>query len=249
MSECWIEKLFHPDFYDSEWLLERFEKFMLRKIVLDAAAHQQKNRHAPILNPRVVYRELGRDSIDSLVLLHEEKETVDRYMKLVCDPKIVALNAEPMTKLSLQRGVIGDLMQMVRVLRKEDPELSKNVLQLVECVHLTYICKREYETNCKPEHKWMVEYVSKLTEEICMNRADFETAFANGGCQMQTLLDKATAIVTSSGIAKPQRVTVWHKNLGRRGQLWLENTPMQMEYDAVSLEKASRMQIQKIPTT
>ena len=243
-----MEKLFHPDCYDPGWLEDRFAKFMRKKIEIDATAHQQKSRHVPPLNVRAVYRELGRDSVDSLVLLHEEKETVDRYVELVCDPEIVAIDAEPITKMCLQRGVIGDLIQMVRVLRKEDPELARKVLQLVECVHLTYICKREYEENSRPGNRWIVEYIAKSTEEICMNRADFETAFANGGCQMQTLLERATTLVTSSGTNKLQRITVWHCRHGRMGHLWMENLPLQINYNAVSREKASRMQIRKILT-
>ena len=78
-----MEKLFHPEFYDSEWLSGRFAKFVGKKIEIDAEAHRQKIRHAPPLNVRIIYRELGRDSTDSLVLLHDEKATVERYVELV----------------------------------------------------------------------------------------------------------------------------------------------------------------------
>ena len=139
---------------------------------------------------------------------------------------------------------------MAKVLRKEDQELWRKVLQLVECMHLSYLCKGEYEANCRTENKWIVQYVAQATEEICMNRADFDTAFSNAGCQMQTLLERATALVMSSTkTIHSQRVAVWHRTLGRVGHSWMVNMPIQMDYDAHAKQKASRMQIAKIHTT
>ena len=248
-----MEKLFQPGHCNVEWLLDRFAKFLEKKIKVDACAHKQKNKHAPEGNVRVIYRELGRDNIDSMLLLHESEKTVERYVELVCRPEIRKIEAAPITKLCIQRGIVGEMISMVEALqeKEEDMELLCNVLRLIECLHITYFCSEEYEANCCEENKWMVGYLSEATKNICMNRTDFEMAFANCGFQMSTLLKKVAVLVASSGIAKcrDNKVRVWHTRRRRIGHMWSENVPMGLAYEIQAKQKSSKVQIRKIPTT
>lgn len=250
MKECWIENLFHPDKCNVEWLLDRFAKFIETKIKVDACAHREKSKHAPEGNTRIIFRELGRENLDSVVLLYESKETIDRYVDLICTPEIKQVDATPLTKLCIQRGIVGDTLDMVGALKQqgEDLEVMCNALRLIECIHLAFFCSEEYEANCCADNKWILKYVVEATKNVCLNRADFDMAFANCGDQMETLLRKCTSLVMSNSLlhCKQTTVKVWHMEHKRTGHLWQERVQVGREYEIQTKMKASKVQI---PTT
>lgn len=253
MSDCWLEKLFHPTRRDVHWLSGRFRKFMARKVEVDALAQEEVSRHAPERNARVTYRQLGRGSTDSVVILYEDQKVAQTYTDLVCDPLVAQLEASPLTKLCVQRGVAGDFLETVETLRIGDPDLWFRVLQLAECLHLAYLCGAEYEENCRPENRWLLKHIAEFVKCICMNRADYDTAFANAGSQMETLLQRATALVASScsggGANLKQCVNVWHARRRRIGKLYEANISTYQYYEAASGKRASKLRIERILTT
>ena len=247
-----MEKLFHPSHRDEEWLLGRFESFLSKKVEIDAVAREEVTRHAPAKNPRIVHRELGRGSTDSLVLLYEEDEVAERYATLVCEPEIGRANASAATKLCLQRGTVGEVLRTVSALRDEDPELWLKVLQLAECFHLTYLCREEYEKNCRKENAWLLGHVAELTKRICMNRSDFDTALANAGSQLETLLQRATALSMTRQRQKDvgkHKVKVWHSKRMRIGRVYGTDLPLAVGYSKVKNENVGKVRIERILTT
>ena len=253
MSDCWLEKLFHPTRRDADWLYGRFRKFMARKVEVDALAHREVSMHAPERNARITYRQLGRGSTDSAVILHEDEKVAETYAGLVCDPLVAQLEASPLTKLCVQRGVAGDFLETAEALRIEDPDLWFRALQLVECLHLAYLCGAEYEENCRPEKRWLLKHITQFVKCICMNRADYDTAFANAGSQMETLLQRVTALVSSScsgdGANPKQSVNVWHVRRRRTGRLYDANVSTFPHYKAAVGKRASKLRIERILTT
>ena len=226
---------------------------MDKKVTLDAEAHAEKIQHAPLSNARIIYRELGRENIDSLVMLHCNEDTKHRYARLVCNKNIKNCPGSPLTKVCMQRGIVGEMCDLINVLqeREEDVGLLKNTLQLVECFHLAYFCKEDYAIHSCDIHKWLVSYVVDAVTNCSLNRIDFNSAVARAGDQMTHLLSNITLLVQKSESEKAlhQQVQVWHTKHKENGNLCLSNAPFMLGYEAFASKRRSKVQIRNVLTT